>query len=103
MGFGPDLAACAVTGATEGLIYVSPKSGRAVSAAGAGDWAEKLLPLPGCLFGAPARTGDVAAGLRMTGHFLDTWLAPALGERPLPEARHRFARLMERRAAGGAR
>ena len=51
MGFGLDLGRCAVTGATEDLIYVSPRSGRAVSRAGAGDWAERLLPLPDVLRG----------------------------------------------------
>ncbi|MGX7836017.1 DNA repair protein RecO, partial [Campylobacter fetus subsp. venerealis] len=52
MGFGLDLSSCAVTGALEGLAYVSPRSGRAVSRAGAGDWADRLLPLPACLGGA---------------------------------------------------
>jgi DNA repair protein RecO (recombination protein O) len=46
LGFGLDLSSCAVTGATEGLAFVSPKTGRAVTAAGAGDWADRLLPLP---------------------------------------------------------
>ena len=46
MGFGLDLTACAVTGTQEDLTYVSPKTGRAVSEAGAGDWADRLLPLP---------------------------------------------------------
>ena len=51
MGYALDLDACAVTGATEGLIYVSPKTGRAVSAKGAGEWADRLLPLPPVLRG----------------------------------------------------
>ena len=51
MGFGLDLTACAVTGTQEGLTYVSPKTGRAVSQAGAGEWADRLLPLPPVLLG----------------------------------------------------
>ncbi|TMV54089.1 DNA repair protein RecO, partial [Thioclava sp. BHET1] len=46
MGFGLDLTACAVTGSRDDLAYVSPRTGRAVSRAGAGEWADRLLPLP---------------------------------------------------------
>ncbi|TDX30611.1 DNA replication and repair protein RecO [Rhodovulum visakhapatnamense] len=96
-GFGLDLSRCAVTGDRDDLVYVSPRTGRAVSTAGAGDWADRLLPLPPCLLGqAPVRDGDIADGLRLTGHFLGTWLAPALGDRPLPGARARLVRLMAR-------
>ncbi|MCI2399719.1 DNA repair protein RecO [Aliiroseovarius subalbicans] len=94
MGFGLDLSRCAVTGEREDLAYVSPKSGRAVSAEGAGDWAERLLPLPPELLGVG--TGDAAnvvEGLHTTGHFLTRWLAHSLGDKPLPEAR---ARLVDR-------
>lgn len=98
LGFGLDLSACAVTGTREDLAYVSPKSGRAVSAEGAGEWAERLLPLPPEMLGAgDGSRENVLAGLRTTGHFLSRWLAPALGDRPLPEAR---ARLIERLARG---
>lgn len=90
-GFGLDLDRCAVTGTTEGLVFVSPKTGRAVSRAGAGEWSDRLLPLPPCLRReGPAPDDDVAAGLRLTGHFLTAKLAPALGHKPLPEARDRF-------------
>lgn len=99
MGFGLDLSACAVTGATEGLAHVSPRTGRAVSAAGAGTWADRLLPLPPALLGeGGGDPGEVAAGLRTTGHFLETRLAPALGDRPVPAARRRFADLLARYA-----
>jgi DNA repair protein RecO (recombination protein O) len=92
LGFGLDLSRCAATGATDDLAYVSPKSGGAVSRAGAGEWADRLLPLPPVLMGAPARgEGDLAQGLATTGHFLAHWLAPALGEKRLPQARARFA------------
>ena len=92
LGYGLDLTACALTGATAGLRYVSPRTGRAVSAAAAGDWAERLLPLPPFLAGPPALTNqpsDPAAwhdGLRLTAHFL---ARDAFGHhhRPLPAAR----------------
>lgn len=91
MGFGLDLESCAVTGAVEDLAYVSPRSGRAVSRQGAGEWAERLLPLPPALRGAgPAAPGEVLDGLRTTGHFLAHHLAPSLGDRPLPAARQRL-------------
>lgn len=90
-GFGLDLSACAVTGATDSLIYVSPRTGRAVSTAGAGQWADRLLPLSPCLRGAaPERPQDLADALRTTGHFLQQHLAPAIGDKPLPPARDRL-------------
>lgn len=97
LGFGLDLSRCAATGATDDLAYVSPKSGAAVSRAGAGAWSDRLLPLPPALRGLPAAgPAELAEGLRTTGHFLDTWLAPALGERPLPAARARFVAALAR-------
>ena len=91
MGFGLDLGTCAVTGQTEGLVYVSPKTGRAVSQAGAGEWADRLLPLPPCLRGeGPAPDADIVQAFGTTGHFLEQRLAPALGNKTLPEARARF-------------
>ncbi len=99
LGFGLDLSACAATGARDGLVYVSPKSGRAVSAGGAGAWTDKLLPLPPCLAGTGDGTAEeIAQGLRTTGHFLHAWLAPALGDRRLPAARDRFADLLARQS-----
>jgi DNA repair protein RecO (recombination protein O) len=98
MGFGLDLTTCAVTGASDGLVHVSPRTGRAVSARGAGEWADRLLPLPPCLSGhGPAPDAEIAQGYRTTGHFLQRHLAPALGNRPLPEARARFVEAFIRR------
>ena len=102
LGFGLDLGSCAVTGVTQGLEYVSPRTGRAVSEAGAGEWKDRLLPLPRCLrilYDAPS--SEVAQGLRTTGHFLQNWLAPALGDRPLPAARQRFVDLQARQDRPG--
>ncbi|AVO39789.1 DNA repair protein RecO [Pukyongiella litopenaei] len=97
-GFGLDLSRCAVTGRTEGLVYVSPKSGRAATEDGAGDWAGRMLPLPPCLLGqGPAPDAEVARGLGTTGYFLTHRLAPALGNHPLPEARARFVEAFSRR------
>ncbi|MAC80358.1 MAG: DNA repair protein RecO [Rhodobacteraceae bacterium] len=98
MGFGLDLSECAATGAREGLVYVSPRTGRAVSKAGAGEWADRLLPLPPCLLGqGAAEDGDVAQALKVTGYFLENHLAPDLGDKPLPDARARFIAALDRR------
>ncbi|HGG06600.1 MAG TPA: DNA repair protein RecO [Aliiroseovarius sp.] len=94
LGFGLDLTSCAVTGSRDDLAYVSPRTGRAVSAEGAGDWADRLLPLPPELLGAgTGQAGNVDEGLRTTGYFLTNWLAKSHGNRPIPEAR---ARLLDR-------
>ena len=99
LGFGLDLSACAVTGAVEGLAYVSPKTGRAVTRAGAGDWADRLLPLPAGLAGdAALPPGEVLTGLQLTGFFLDRGLRPVLHDKPLPEARARLLDLLSRPA-----
>jgi DNA repair protein RecO (recombination protein O) len=97
LGFGLDLSRCAATGAVDDLIYVSPKSGAAVSRDGAGDWAGRMLPLPPVLRGG-ALDGpeDLAQGLKTTGYFLARWLAPALGDKPIPSARERLAELLSR-------
>ncbi|MBP9049381.1 MAG: DNA repair protein RecO [Tabrizicola sp.] len=97
IGFGLDLGTCAVTGATAGLAYVSPKSGRAVTAQAAGTWADRLIPLPEGLDGvAPLAPEAVLMGLRLTGFFLDRELRPVLHDRPLPEARARLVDLIAR-------
>ena len=72
MGFGLDLSACAVTDARDDLVFVSPRSGRAVSAAAGEGYRDRLLPLPGFLIlgGVAEDWGDILAALRLTGHFL---------------------------------
>lgn len=91
LGFGLDLSRCAVSGGTDGLAYVSPRTGRAVSAAEAGEWADRLLPLPASLvLGTPMGIEDVRTGLALSGHFLTHHLATSLGDKPLPPARQRF-------------
>ena len=89
--FGLDLTSCAATGDTENLIYVSPKSGRAVSAAAGKPYAGRLFPLPQFLLGAQNEVGtdDITAGLALTGHFLfDRVLKP--NGKAMPSARLRL-------------
>ncbi|MCC5962306.1 MAG: DNA repair protein RecO [Rhodobacteraceae bacterium] len=91
-GFGLDLSQCAVTGAQDGLVYVSPRSGRAVTREGAGDYAARLLPLPqGLLRNGAMDKAELVQALDLSGYFLHHRLAHAIGH-PLPEAR---ARLIE--------
>lgn len=88
LGYGLDLSACAVSGATAGLAWVSPRTGRAVSDDAAGEWRDRLLRLPGFLAGGnTAAAADWRDGLKLTGHFL---ARDAFGHqhRPLPPARH---------------
>lgn len=99
LGFGLDLSACAAGGTDDDLVAVSPRSGRAVSAAAAEPYREKLLALPPFLLGGgPAGWGDIVDGLTLTGHFLARDLVTGRSE-PVLESR---ARLVERlrRAAG---
>jgi DNA repair protein RecO (recombination protein O) len=87
LGYGLDLTACALTGTTDSLAYVSPRTGRAVCEEAAGLWKERLLKLPAFLTSdAPATPDDLADGLRLTRHFL-TRDAFGLHNRPLPGAR----------------
>ncbi len=90
VGFGLDLSRCVVSGAKEELRYVSPKSGRAVSATAAGDWASRLLPLPQCLLGGAADLQGAIQALDLTGYFLTKKVAPHLGGQKFPSARKRF-------------
>jgi DNA repair protein RecO (recombination protein O) len=99
LGYGLDLARCALTGAREGLTHISPKSGRAVVGASeeAAPYRDKLLALPPFLLGAQAGVGagDIAAGLTLTGWFLERWILwPA--DRRLPESRARLIDRLER-------
>lgn len=93
LGYGLDLSACAATGVAEpeSLTHVSPKSGRAVSAAAALPYLDRLLVLPPFLL-HPGETGeaqDWEAGLRLTAHFLARDVF-GLRHRALPEARQRL-------------
>ncbi len=94
LGFGLDLSRCAVTGVTGGLAYVSPRTGRAVSAEGAGLWRERLLPLPGFLYGnTPPDAAGWRQGLALAGHFLARDVFGARHQ-ALPAARQRLAEIV---------
>ena len=98
LGFGLDLSVCAATGQTHDLIYVSPKTGRAISRQGAGDWAPRLLPLPPVMLRqGDAPDAEIVQALGTTGYFLSEHLAAQLGNKPLPEARARLVTALERR------
>lgn len=88
LGFGLDLSRCASTGSMDDLVWVSPRTGRAVSREAGAPYADKLLALPPFMLGAQAGLGegDVKAGLELTGHFLEQFVFHALN-RPLPPAR----------------
>ncbi len=97
LGFGLDLSACAATGTREELHYVSPKTGRAVSAAAAGVYADRLLPLPPFLRpgggAAPVGPEDLAAAFRLTDHFLARDVYGPRHVAPLPSRRAYLAAL----------
>ncbi|PZO33351.1 MAG: DNA repair protein RecO [Alphaproteobacteria bacterium] len=88
LGFGLDLSRCAATGSMDDLVYVSPRTGRAVSRDAGAPYADKMLKLPPFMLGAQAglSEGDVGAGLDLTGHFLEQFVFHPQN-RPLPEAR----------------
>jgi DNA repair protein RecO (recombination protein O) len=97
LGFGLDLAACALSGATEGLAFVSPRTGRAVTRAAAEPFKDKLLALPAFLAegGLPADGAALRQGLDLTGHFLERHVFWPQNK-PLPAARARFMEALER-------
>jgi DNA repair protein RecO (recombination protein O) len=104
LGFGLDLDSCAATGATAQLVYVSPKSGRAVSREAGEPWRDKLLALPAFL-GADGQgaqsampsAAELRDGFALTGFFLARHVYEPRGE-SLPESRHHFIAA----AVGGA-
>jgi DNA repair protein RecO (recombination protein O) len=91
LGFGLDLGSCASTGTNDGLAWVSPKSGRAVSLSAGEPWRAKLLPLPRFLSpegGAPD-LAQLNEGLRLTGWFLERHVFSAHNART-PDSRERL-------------
>jgi DNA repair protein RecO (recombination protein O) len=101
-GYGLGLDRCGVTGETKGLIYVSPRTGVAVTVAGAGRHAERLLPLPSFLGGESQKTleEDLLDGMELTGHFLETKVF-GLQNKPLPPARERLLEIAQKRLGRG--
>jgi len=93
-GFRLDLGRCAATGASADLAYVSPRTGRAVSAEAGAPWRDRLLPLPpfireGAQLESEPSDEALADGFRMTGFFLERDLFAPRGE-PLPDSRRAF-------------
>ena len=98
LGFGLDLSRCAATGVRKNLAYVSPRSGKAVSAEAGDPFQNRLFRLPAFLWaGGAAEPGDVIEGLKLAGFFLERhvfeprgmrlpeqqdWIISALAERP---------------------
>ena len=98
LGFGLDLSECAATGANDQLIYVSPKSGRAVSASAGEPYRDRLLRLPGFLVKGrpgPVTVSDVYDGFELTGYFLESRVLTPRGEK-LPDARSRIMANVDR-------
>jgi DNA repair protein RecO (recombination protein O) len=99
LGFGLDLAACAATGAKDELVFVSPRSGRAVSRAAGEPYRDKLMRLPNFLRqdGAPPSPEDLADAFVLTGFFLDRHAFAPRGL-SVPEARAHFVSALARKA-----
>lgn len=98
LGYGLDFSKCAATGETENLVYVSPKSGRAVSRAAGDQYKNAMLPLPQFVkFNGEVASSieDVVLGLKLTGHFLERHVFNMSG-RHLPQARGRFVARISR-------
>jgi DNA repair protein RecO (recombination protein O) len=100
LGFGLDLASCAATGQTKDLVYVSPRSGRAVSRDAGEEYRDKLMRLPGFLRrdDEPASTADLADAFALTGFFLERHAFAPRGL-PVPSARARFVTAITRALA----
>jgi DNA repair protein RecO (recombination protein O) len=106
LGFGLDLATCVATGATHDLIYVSPKSGAAVSRQAGEPWRDKLLRLPPFLREAEdGRNGwsdqDLQDGFALTGRFLLRYVLEPRGQRH-SDARDGFINAVVRRSRKAA-
>lgn len=98
LGFGLDLRECAATGAVDDLIYVSPKSGRAVSRKGGAAWADKLLSLPEFVINSKTRPSclhDIQDAYKLTGYFLMRHVWEPRAQMP-PESRNSFLNALSR-------
>jgi DNA repair protein RecO (recombination protein O) len=101
LGFGLDLEACAATGSNDHLSYVSPRTGRAVSASAGEPYRDRLLALPAFLTpsrGGPVTASDIGAGFALTGHFLASRVLSPQGA-VLPEVRGRMIEAIVRTMA----
>ena len=94
LGFALNLENCAVTGSSQQLAYVSPKTGRAISSQAAGIYADRLLVLPVFLGGCLETINEFAEGIKITGHFLQKHIFNTT-EKKIPSPRQRLAYLVE--------
>lgn len=98
LGFALNIKECAVTGSSENLAFVSPRSGRAVTREEGAPYADKLLKLPAFL-NRRAQAPDAAAlheALALTGYFLETWAIRSGTNMQTPPARQRLVALLEK-------
>ena len=103
VGFSLDLTKCAVTGIKNNLSYVSPKTGRAVTSEGAGEYASKLFYLPYFLGGTKNENynyySDVLSGLKITSYFFKNKLFTTMSNNKivkLPDTRNRLIEMIEK-------
>jgi len=92
LGYGLDLSCCAATGVNDNLIYVSPKTGRAVSAEAGEPYKARLLVLPDFVKNEGVddfNSADIKNGLALSGYFLDKYVFQPCG-RPVPRLRQQF-------------
>lgn len=97
LGFGLDLSKCAATGTSDQLAFVSPRTGKAVSAAAGEPFRDRLFRLPAFLReGGTASARDMIDGLRLAAWFLDRHVFEPRGAR-LPEQQEWIIRTLAER------
>ena len=101
LGYGLDLSKCAVSGCTDNLRYVSPKTGRAISEQAAGVWASKLLHLPPIILKGSQNSGSIIDGLKLTGYFLTKKVFNELSVNSPVSERQRFVDLLTHNVSSG--
>lgn len=90
LGYGVDISKCTVTGQTENLTHVSPKTGRSVCSKEAEPYKNKLLEIPQFMQGNNFVDEDINKGLKLTGYFLMHRLLEQSSYTALPEARNQL-------------
>ena len=99
LGYGLDLSKCAVSGNTDNLRYVSPRTGRAISEDSAAEWAPKLLHLPPIILKGPDSADGILDGLKLTGYFLTKKVFSELSVKSPVAERQRFIDLLRQKVS----
>ena len=99
LGYGLDLSKCAVSGNTDNLRYVSPRTGRAISEEAAAEWAPKLLLLPPIILKGPDSADGILDGLKLTGYFLTKKVFNELSVKSPVAERQRFIDLLRQKVS----